>query len=134
MYCNNCGSKVPDGAIVCQSCGASMNQMNAKAQDALINRFRQETERTMKENEVSQLAEKSRLAGIITICLIAMGVGIIAMGLAFYFGIRSNRLADELQIPRDKKAQTGILLACVPFMVGALAGIICGLLAACGVL
>ena len=29
MYCNNCGTSVPDGADVCRSCGAALNVANA---------------------------------------------------------------------------------------------------------
>jgi uncharacterized membrane protein YidH (DUF202 family) len=111
-----------------------MNQTDVNVQEKLMNRVRLETERSIKQSEVVQLAERSFLAGILTICFITFGVGIIAMGLAFYFGVRSNRLADELQIPREKKAKIGIMLAYVPLVVGLLAGIVCGILAVCGVI
>ena len=95
--------------------------------------IREENEKSTRANDSRRWANVSLIMGILSICFITAGVGVIAIVLAFVFGGLSNKAADAIHIPREKKAKTGMILACVPFMVAVLAGIVVGILALCGV-
>jgi hypothetical protein len=101
--------------------------------DRIREMIREENERTTYQNDARRWANVSFIMGLLSICFITAGVGIIAIVLALVFGSKSNKAADTIGIPRQKKAKTGMILACVPFMVAVLAGIVVGILALCGV-
>ncbi len=50
MYCMSCGTKLPDNARFCSSCGAQVNHANAGLQD-----FARSTDNTMPQGEVEKV-------------------------------------------------------------------------------
>ena len=98
MYCNKCGSIVPEGSTFCQNCGTSVNQTNSlrsRTLSAVGSIVHSNSIARTQEQEIKQLAERSFLYGLFTIPLFAVAVGAIAMILALYCGFKSNRLAKE---------------------------------------
>lgn len=112
---------------------AVLNQYPENDPDRIREMIREENERTTYQNDARRWANVSFIMGLLSICFITAGIGIIAIVLALVFGSKSNKAADTIGIPRQKKAKTGMILACVPFMVAVLAGIVVGILALCGV-
>ena len=96
--------------------------------------FREEAERAAITHDVRSWGDKAFIFGILSIVFIAVGAGLVAIALAFYCAGKSNRAADSIGIPRDAKAKRGRILACVPLIIGAAAGLTVGFLALCGVL
>ncbi len=140
MFCGNCGNQVPEGNRFCPNCGAPAEMKNStvvtEGYNAVRMRevMREEAERAARSSEVRRWADASFVFGILSICFIAIGAGILAIAFAFFFGIKSNRTADSIGIPREKKAKKGMMLACTPLAIGALAGIVVAILAICGVI
>ena len=99
--------------------------------------YRQEAERAARIAEARVWAEKTLIAGILSIVFIASGVAIISLILTFYFYKKSNRAADLAGIPHEKKAIQGRRLAIgvIVFGIaaGVTAGLVCAILAICGV-
>lgn len=75
MYCNNCGSKIPDGAKFCNECGASIETPKKKNNDSVVvkpHKKEQQKPDPPKGNSASGCL--TRLLG--TILLLAVIVGI----------------------------------------------------------